>query len=163
MITRDRLAALGVDLPDGLFSGQMLAALALDLPDGASPQLRVTSDLFGANLALAPLGWRQAAVQRGQVSATIRLGTNPEVTKLDLAVGGLAIAGRAALTAGRGLDRLTAERFRLDGWLDVTGALIARGPGRAPTIEITGGTVDLRGAQQIEQGGGTHTPEGGPI
>lgn len=163
VITRDRLAALGVDLPDGLFSGQMLAALALDLPDGASPQLRVTSDLFGADLALAPLGWRQAADQRGQVSATIRLGTNPEVTKLDLAVGGLAIAGRAALTAGRGLDRLTAERFRLDGWLDVTGALIARGPGRAPTIEITGGTVDLRGAPQIEQGGGTHTPEGGPI
>jgi hypothetical protein len=44
----------------------------------------------------------------------------------------------------------------------VTGALVGRGAGRPPAIEITGGMLDLRGAPQTGSGGGGGA-ESGPI
>lgn len=163
-ITRGSLSDLGVALPDWLFTGQTGAEVILDLPDGAVPQLRIASDLRGAALALPPLGWRQGQGQAGRLVAEIDLGPAPEVRRIALAVGGLELEGRIALAAGGALDRVTADRFRLDGWLDVTGALIARGQGRPAAIEITGGTLDLRGAPQSGQlGAGPPGIGGGPI
>jgi hypothetical protein len=162
VITRAALAAIGVALPEWLLSGRTQAALVLDLPDGAPPELRVTSDLAGAGLALPPLGWRQGEGQTGRLDAVIQLGAAPSVDRLDLTVGGLELDGRVTLSANGGFERLTADRFRLGGWLDVTGALIGRGAGRAAAVEITGGTLDLRGAPQMGQGG-AGGPEGGPI
>ncbi|NKX46397.1 AsmA-like C-terminal region-containing protein [Roseicyclus persicicus] len=153
-LTRERLADLGLPLPAWLMSGQAEAALVLDLPDGAAPVLQVTSDLSGAALALPPLGWRLTQGQTGRLDAVIRLGPAPEVTRLALEAGGLTLEGRVSLRPGGGFDRLTADRFRLGRWLDVTGALIGRGGGRPPAVEVTGGTLDLRGAAPAGRGGG---------
>lgn len=161
MLSRAGLAGIGVDLPDWLLPGQSEATLGLDLPDGAAAQLVLRSDLSGAGLALPPLGWRQADDQAGRFEAVIQLGPEPAVTRLELALGGLELTGRVALGSDGRFDRLTADRFRLGRWLDVTGALIGRGAGRSPAIEITGGTLDLRGAPQA--GGGRAVGEGGTI
>ena len=161
MLSRAGLAGVGVDLPDWLLSGQAEAALTLDLPDGAPAQLRLRSDLAGAGLALPPLGWRQGADQAGRFEASIQLGPVPVVTRLELTLGGLELTGRVALASDGQFDRLTADRFRLGSWLNVTGALIGRGAGRSPAIEITGGTLDLRGAPQA--GGGRAATDGGAI
>lgn len=161
-LTRAGLAAFGVDLPAWLLSGQTPGALRLDLPDTGPPELLITSDLAGAGLALPPLGWRQGAAQTGRLEALVRLGPVPVVTRLDLSVGGLEATGRVALTANGVFERLALERFRLGGWLDVTGALVGRGRGRPPAIEITGGMLDLRGAPQTGSGGGGGV-DSGPI
>jgi hypothetical protein len=161
VLTRSRLAALGLTLPEWMLSGETEAAVDLTLADGAAPVLRLTSDLAGARLALPPLGWALEAGQTGRLETEIVLGPEPAVSRLSLEGGGLDLSGRVSLVPGGGFDRLTADRFRLANWLDVTGALIGRGAGRAPAIEITGGTLDLRGAPQ--SGGGGDRGGGGPI
>jgi len=160
-LSRERLAALGLTLPDWMLSGEAEAVLDLTLPQGAPPRLRLTSDLGGARLALPPLGWALGAGQTGRLEADIVLGPNPEVTGLSLEGGGLALTGQVALAPGGGFDRLTAERFQLGSWLDVSGAVIGQGAGRPPAIEITGGALDLRGAPQTGGGGGAGA--GGPV
>lgn len=163
MIGAADLRALGINLADGLLTGQMPVSLVLEMPDGAAPDLRLGSDLAGAGLALPPLGWRQRSDQRGRFEAQIRLGASPAVTRFDLAVDGLDIAGRAALDPEVGLDRLTADRFRIDDWLDVTGAWTPRGAGPAAGIEITGGVLDLRGAPQTARASGGDGIGGVPV
>ena len=160
-LSRAGLANFGVALPDWMLRGESAARLSLDLPDDAPAILRITSDLAGAQLALPPLGWRQGQARTGRMAVEIVLGPNPAVTELALAVDGLELSGRIALGDNGGFQRLTANRFRLGSWLDVTGAVSPRGVGQAPAIEITGGTLDLRGAPQIAQGG--PRLEGGPI
>ncbi|WP_439140168.1 hypothetical protein, partial [Roseicyclus sp.] len=161
ILSRDRLASVGVMLPGWMMRGESAAALSLDLPDDAPPVLRISSDLAGAGLALPPLGWRQGRERTGRMAVEVRLGPDPAVTELALAVDGLDLSGRIALGQNGGMQRLTADRFRLGSWLDVTGALSPRGVGQAPAIEITGGTLDLRGAPQIAQDG--PRLDGGPI
>lgn len=159
-LSRSRLAALGLDLPEWMLSGEAQASIDLNLPDGEVPVLRVASELAGARLALPPLGWALGAGQTGRLEAEVRLGTTPEVTRLALQGAGLDLVGRVAVSAGGGFDRLVAERFRLGNWMDVTGEVIGRGPGRAPAVTVTGGTLDLRGAPS---GGGAGAGGGGPI
>lgn len=160
-LDRARLADFGVDLPEWLMRGETAAALTLDLPDDGPPVLAVSTDLAGAQLALPPLGWRQRSDRAGRLAAEIVLGPEPAVTRLAVDVDGLVLSGRIALEPGGGLRRLRADRFRLGSWLDVTGALSPRGAGQAPEIEVTGGTLDLRGAPQGAQGG--RPVAGGPI
>ena len=154
------LAALGVTLPDGMLSGETRAALDLTLPDGAPPLLRLTSTLEGARLALPPLGWSLAAAQTGALEIDVVLGAAPDVRRLRLRGGGLDLEGRVALDPGGAFERLVADRFVLGTWMDVRGEVVARGAGRAPSITLTGGNIDLRGAPQ---GGGSGAGGGGPI
>lgn len=161
MVSRASLAELGLTLPEWMFSGETEAALDLDLPEGAPPVLRVTSDLAGARVSLPPLGWALGAGQTGRLETVIRLGPTPTLTQLSLEGAGLALEGRVSLAPGGGFDRLTADSFRLGNWLNVTGAVVARGAGRAPAIAISGGTLDLRGAPQTGGGGGADSS--GPI
>jgi hypothetical protein len=164
-VTRDRLALLGVALPGWLLSGQTDATVTLDLAPDTAPVLRVTSDLAGAALALPPLGWALGQGQTGQLETEIRLGPSPAVTRLALEAGGMTLQGRASLASDGGLERLTVDRLRLGDWLDVTGALVGRGAGRAPAIEVTGGALDLRGVPQSRPAGATAgaVGESGPI
>ncbi|QBY00989.1 hypothetical protein E2K80_09810 [Rhodophyticola sp. CCM32] len=144
------LDAFGVVLPDGFVTGSAGADFVLDLGAGDSPpDLVLTSDLSGLGLRLAPLSWSASQGQTGRLAATVRLGATPGVTSLELAVAGLDLQGSVSLRDSGGLDRLTATRFRLGNWLDVTGALVGRGAGRAPSVEITGGSFDLRQAPSL--------------
>lgn len=161
-MTRERLAVLGVALPPWLMAGETEMAVTVDLVDGAAPVVSASSDLAGAALSVPQLGWGLAAASTGALSAEIRLGPDPALSRIAVDAGGLSMQGRAGLGAGGALERLTIDRLRVGGWLDVTGALIARGGGRPPAVEIGGGTVDLTGAPQ-GGGGDAGGPGGGPI
>ena len=162
LLSPDRLAVLGLTLPDWMLAGETPADIVLDLPDGGAPLLRVTSDLAGARLSLPPLGWGLGAGQTGRLEAEVRLGADPAVTRLALQGGGLDLEGRVVLAPGGGFDRLVADRFRLGDWMDVAAEVVGRGPGRAPAVTVTGGSIDLRGLPQ-DRGGGTAAGGGGPI
>jgi hypothetical protein len=161
MLSRARLAALGLDLPEWMLRGEAEAGIDLSLPDGAAPVLRVTSDLEGMGLALPPLGWRLEPGARGVLEAELRLGDDPAVTRLMVQGAGLDLSGRVVLAEGGGFDRLEAQRFALGDWIDVTGAVIGQGAGRPVAIRVDGGRMDLRGAPQ--GGGAAPGSGGGPI
>lgn len=156
----DALSTFGVALPPGLVSGEAPADIDLTLSPDAPPILTVRSNLDGMALSLPTLGWSMSQAQTGTLNAVVRLGDAPAVTSLQLEGAGLALDGRVSLNAQGGFGRLTADRFRVGSWLNVSGALIGRGAGQVPAIEIAGGTADLRGAPtaQAARGGA-----GGPV
>lgn len=97
----------------------------------------------------------------GLLETVVALGPEPEVTMLNLAGSGLQMTGRASLRDGGGLGRLTVERLRVGTWLDVAGALVGRGTGVPPAIEVNGGRLTLSDAPDL---GATGTaPSTGPI
>ncbi|MEQ8365278.1 MAG: AsmA-like C-terminal region-containing protein [Roseicyclus sp.] len=162
-VDRGTLSGLGIGLPNWLISGRGQADIVLTLPVGDTPQLRVSSDLSGLGLSLPPLGWRLGEAQTGVLEAEIRLGPDPAVTLLQIEGAGLTLNGQVSFLASGGFNRLSADSFRIGSWLNVSGALVNRGGGRAPAVEISGGTVDLRGAPQTGPGAGTGPGGGGPI
>jgi len=155
VLDRPGLAALGVVLPEWLIDGQGAADLRLDLPDGAPGTLRATSDLAGLALSVPALGWQLGRAATGTLEAEIALGPNAEITALALEGPGLQMTGRATLRPeGGGLDRLSVERLRAGTWLDVAGALVGRGAGVPPAIEIDGGRVSLADAPALDGAAG---------
>jgi hypothetical protein len=54
------LAAFNINLPPGMVTGQAAAQVAIDLSDPNAAGFRLTSDLRGAELSLAGLGWSKA-------------------------------------------------------------------------------------------------------
>jgi hypothetical protein len=152
------LAALGVALPDGMLGGQGVADLRLDLPDGAPGRLRVESDLDGISLAIPELGWQLGGGTTGALEAEVLLGPAPDIPELNLAAPGLQMTAGARLRPGGGLARLDVERLRVGTWLDVAGALVGRGQGVPPAIEVNGGRLTLTDAPRLGGGGGGSTP-----
>ncbi|MEL7214020.1 MAG: DUF3971 domain-containing protein [Pseudomonadota bacterium] len=147
-----------VDLPPGSLSGRASGDLALSLPKGAPPTFRLTSDLRGASLRFAALDWAKPAAARGELAINGRLGTPIEIDTLSLSAPGLNASGRIALNEAGAFQRASFDRVRVGDWLNAPVTLIGRGPGAAPAVQITAGTLDLRRAK-LGQG----TGQGGPI
>lgn len=160
-LSPDVLDRLGVQLPPGLLEGEGRAEIALALSDAEPAILTVSTALDGLSLSLPPLGWQLAPVETGRLVVDIRLGPAPEVTSLSVEAGGLSLDGAITLQADGGLERLTARRFRIDDWLDVTGTLTGRGATLAPAIDVTGGVLDLRRAPSL--GSGSQAGGGAPL
>jgi hypothetical protein len=160
-LDRATLAQFGVVLPDWMLSGATEADLDLALAPDAAPVLTLRSDLQGLGLAVPPLGWAMGQGQSGDLRMVVQLGPDPAVPQFDLSGAGLTLTGRIALAPGGGFDRLSADRFRIGTWIDVTGALVGTGVGRPPRIEVAGGIVDLRGAPPGR--GGAGVGDGGPV
>ena len=148
-LSEETVRAFGVALPQGMLSGAAPASLALTLPRGAPATLSLTSRLEGATLRLPGLAWTKPAAARGRLELAGRLGFRgapPALERLSLEAPGLVAAGRLALAPGGGLDRLTLNTARLSPWFDGQLAIVGRGPGRPPAVEISGGRLDLAGA-----------------
>jgi hypothetical protein len=126
--------------------GQGVADLRLDLPDGAPGRLSVESDLDGISLAIPALGWRLGEGTTGALEAEVLLGPAPDVPNSTSQAPGLQMTGRGTLRPGGGLARLTWSGLRVGTWLDVAGALVGRGQGVPPAIEIDGGRLTLTDA-----------------
>lgn len=162
-LDRAALAQFGVVLPDWMVSGATEADLDLALAPDSAPVLTLRSDLQGLGLALPQLGWAMGQGQSGDLGMEVRLGPDPAVSRIELDGAGLTLTGRVDLRPGGGFDRLAVDRLRIGTWIDVTGALVGTGAGRAPRIQIGGGIVDLRGAPPGGGGGGGGAGGGGPV
>ncbi|WP_422000512.1 DUF3971 domain-containing protein [Roseovarius mucosus] len=148
-----------IGLPPGSVTGAGQGVMEIGFAKGQAPEFALSSDLAGVGLRLPQLDWALGEAQLGRLDVTGRLGSVPEITALGLSGAGLEARGRVSLNAGGGLDRAEFSRVTLGGWLDAPVALVGRGVGVAPRIEVTGGTVDLR---QTSLGGtGTGARDGG--
>ena len=157
-LTPETLAEFGVVLPDGMLSGQGEARFDLALDRDAPPRLSVSSDLAGLALSVPSLGWSLPAGGTGRLEADLILGETPDVPRLELAGNGLTLAGSVQISDERQFERLDIARLSLSDWLDIVGAVVSRGAGRTPQINVTGGTVDLRGLPSGGAGGGQNLP-----
>jgi hypothetical protein len=153
-LDRAVLQTFGVDLPADMISGAGTADLRLRLNANGPARLSVSSDLAGVALSLPALAWRMGPDQTGRLAAEIILGPAPAIPEISLTGAGLDMTGVISLREGGGLDRLNATRFRIGNWLDVTGAVVGRGVGVAPAVEVTGGTFDLRNAPAMNRSDG---------
>ncbi len=137
------LTTFGVGMPPGMVSGSGPAAFRLALSPGVAPALSVSSNLDGVGLSLPELGWSMPRGQTGALTAEIRLGQNPDVTRLDILGAGLVMQSSVSLSSDGQLDRVRFDRFSLSNQLDVTGSLIQENG--ALQLVIASGNVDLRG------------------
>ncbi|MEL6532088.1 MAG: DUF3971 domain-containing protein [Pseudomonadota bacterium] len=164
-VSDENLRRLGVGLPPRLLSGAGAVDAQLALRPGVAPDLTLSSDLAGLALSLPTLGWSLPQVQTGRLDAQVSLGAVPRIEALDLQAAGLALQGRVDLAPGGGLDRFELDRFAIGAWLSVRGALVGRGPGVPPLVEITGGSIDLARAEGLggPSGATGSASEGPPI
>mgnify|MGYP001113056130 CR=1 FL=1 len=159
-LTPDDFSRLGIILPDGMVSGRMQADVAVDFAPQQPPVLSLQSDLVGMGVSLPPLGWRLRPDQSGDLTLQADLGPAPSVPQIELRGGGLTLTGSVDLNPGGGFAQLTADSLQVGQWLDVSGALISRGSGQAPRIEVSSGVLDVRRAPRIQQ---SSAGLGGPI
>jgi hypothetical protein len=153
-LTPETLAEFGVVLPDGMLIGRTEADFQLSLDRGRPPRLSVVSDLAGLGLSIPALGWSLPAASRGRLEAELTLGETPDVPRLDISGNGLTLEGAVQISDERQFERLEISRLSVSDWLDVSGALVARGPGQTPEVVISGGTADLRGLPTGSGGSG---------
>lgn len=166
-ITNDALKRLKITLPDGMVTGQGPAQLTMALTKGKPPEFAVTSSLDGIGLALPSLGWSLPLEGRGAFEVTGRFDKPVEIDALSLQAAGLDMQAGLKLAATGGFERLTFAALTLDSWLDVAGVLRSRGAGKAPAIEVTSGSADLRqaafGGGGSQSGSGSGGVKGGPL
>lgn len=147
------LDAFGIGLPQGSVSGRGTGDLVLNLTPDAPPDFTLVSDLRGVGLSSAQLGWSKPASDRGNLLVAGSLGAPPRIDRLEVAGGGLEVAGRVTLTDQGTLAAATFDKVRLGNWLNAPMTLRGRGAGLPIGVEIGGGTVDLRAAQFGASGG----------
>jgi hypothetical protein len=154
------LDEFGIALPEGSLSGAGRGMVDLALARDAPVQFALTSDLAGLGLRLPELDWALARAETGRLDVAGVLGKPPRIDALALEAGGLRLSGgEVRLSEAGALDVARFSSVALGDWLDAGVAIVGRGAGEAPRIEVTGGTVDLRRGGPGEGGGG----EGGPL
>ncbi|MBC7133805.1 MAG: hypothetical protein H5U16_11970 [Roseovarius sp.] len=157
-LSQDFVEEFGIGLPPGAVSGRGQATVEIALPRDGAPRAVLRSDLAGLGLGIPELGWTLAPGATGRLDVTATLGAPPRIDALTIEAGGLRAAGEVSLAPDGTLDAARFSRVELDGWLDVQAALIGRGAGVPPAVEVTGGRVDLR---RGAPGGGDGA--GGPV
>jgi hypothetical protein len=152
-----------IGLPSGTVSGAGQGRVQIDMQRGQKPSFSLTSQLSGLGLRVPQIGWSIGKKTRGKLSVSGRLGEPVEVSRMALDAPGLKTSGSLVLGAGGSFREARFERVRAGSWLNAPVTLIGRGPGRAPEVQVTGGTVDL---SQTEIGSGTGSSGssgGGPL
>ncbi len=138
--------AFGIGLPKGLITGTGSGALVLDLVEGQRTAFRMTSDLAGLRLAIAPVGYDKGQKQRGSFQIEGTLGQPAEVTALTLDAGGLKASGTVKMRPDGALDRASFAPVSLSDWFRGSVDFNGRGKGRSAAIAVTGGQIDLQKA-----------------
>lgn len=160
-LSQDAVSEFGLGLPAGMVTGQAQAEVSLQLAKGVPGQLRLSSDLAGMTLAIPDLGWRKAPEATGRLETEIRLGTPPQITRLDLTGAGLAAQGRVTLNAKGGLDVAQFDKVTMGGWLNGAVSITGRGPASPVALAVTSGSIDLRKFPQNRSSGGSSS--GSPL
>ncbi|WP_096785610.1 DUF3971 domain-containing protein [Rhodobacter sp. CZR27] len=146
-------------LPKGSVSGRAEGRFRVEMARDMVPKLTLESDLVGLGLGLPGIGWQKPAGRAGKLSVEATLGKPVSVERLAIEGGGLSASGRVALRADGALEAVRFDRVRLSGWLDAPVTLAGRGAGRAPEVQLRGGTVDLTRIQTSgDRGGGAPMP-----
>lgn len=154
-LTQATLDTFGVGLPQGTVRGSARGDLTVTLVRNGPPRFSLTSNLRGAALQLAPLGWSKAAGTAGRLRIAGTLGDRPTIERLEISAPGLSATGGVTLNANGTLKEARFARVQAGGWLDAPVSLVGRGKNRQPAIRVTGGSIDLRKAKFGGGGGGS--------
>lgn len=157
-LSQDFVEEFAIGLPPGAVTGRGQGTIEIALPKAGAGEFALSSDLAGLGLRLPELGWSLSPAQTGRLDVGGRLGAPLQIDVLAIDAGGLRARGEVRLTSGGALEAARFSRVELGEWLDVQAALIGRGPGVTPAIEVSGGRADLRGESL-----GSGTGEGGPV
>lgn len=161
-LSPDTVAALDLPLPDGMLRGEGDATYRLSLPaDPATPPaLDLTSDLYGLGLRLDAVGWQKPLEERGTFQMTARLGEVPEIDAMSLATRDLSFNAALNLTGQGTLQSARLRALELGNWLDADVEVTPSANGGPPTINVLGGSMDLRQLELDAAGGadGAATP-----
>ncbi|MCB2128101.1 MAG: hypothetical protein KDE03_03245 [Rhodobacteraceae bacterium] len=139
--------AFGIGLDADLVQGAGRGDFTLTLVKGAAPGFRLTSDLAGLGMRLPGIDWSKPPKARGKLDVKGRLGAPATIDGIEMSAAGLTIGGDIRLTGDGQFDRAVFSRASLDDWFSGALQLVGRGKGRAPAIQVTGGTLDLRRAK----------------
>lgn len=158
-LTPETFAAMGLALPEGAVTGAAGADLALEIGEGGAMGFRLTSDMVGADVRIAPLGWSKAPATPGtlEVEGRIEAG-RMRIDRLRVEAPGLAASGTVAPGTGPGTTVVRFDRVRAGSWLDAAVTLTGQGPGRPMAVAVEGGTVDLARRPAATGGGGGAVP-----
>jgi hypothetical protein len=147
-----QLAAAGLDAGGTLSGPVPLKAVLTEQRSGAG-EVQVEADLAGAELVVAPLGWRKPAGRPARASARVVLSREHLVgiDRITVDGDGIAVQGTADFASGRlagvRLDRLALGRTSASGTLHLPASL-----GAGPiTADIRGSVLDLSGRFATEK------------
>jgi hypothetical protein len=143
-LSQAAVAEFSLGLPDRMVSGAAEAEVTLDLPKGQPPVLTLRSDLAGMTLAIPEVGWTKPASQKGRLEADIRLGGQPEVTRLAVSGGQLTAKGVVLLNHDGTLNVARFDRVSIAPWLQGAVEIAGQGPGQPVSLAMTSGTIDLQ-------------------
>ncbi len=143
-LSQAAVAEFALGLPQSMVAGAAQADVTLDLPKGSAPFLQLRSDLGGMTLALPELGWEKPTNESGRLEADVRLGSAPEVTRLDLSGAGLTAKGKVLLHPNGRLDVARFDKVAIAPWLEGSAEIAAQGDGQPVTLAMTSGTIDLQ-------------------
>ena len=159
-LSGDTLRQFELALPEGSVSRQGQGAFTLRLEAGTPPELALSSDLAGVELAIPEIGWRKPAGETGKLELTTRFSTPPSVTGLALETNGLSIdRGEIVFDADGAFTQAILPGVRVGRWLNAPVILDSRGPGMTPAVTVSGGTLNLT----ADAPGGSSSGGGGPI
>ena len=157
-ISQKALDAFNIALPPGSVQGAAIGSFTVDLVKGQPPKLALRSDLRGARVSLAPVGWSKPADTGATLEVDATLGDIPSVSRLVLDAPGLSAQGSVGLTADKTLDFVRIDRLQVGNWLDAPVDLLGQGRGAPVAVALRGGTLDLRRAQFGGAGGSEAVP-----
>lgn len=157
-LSPEALDAFNIGLPSGSVAGRGLGRLDVNLPDRSAPEFTLTSNLRGLRVGVPAVGWSKGPNTEGRLRVVGQLGNRPEIESFAVSGGGLQAEGSVTLNDQGGLRLARIDRLEIGNWFDAPIRLRGRGEGRAPAVEITGGTLDLRRARF-----GSAQGNGGPV
>ena len=146
-------------LSQDMLRGQGQAVFRIDIERDQTPKLTVSSDLRGVRFAIPSIAWRKPADQPAEFELKATLDQPFKVDNLRLSARGLDAQGKISMLASGGMDVLSLSRLRVGTWFDGSANLTARAGQPLPSVEVTGGALDLRDLPDLNQAsGGARTP-----
>ena len=156
-LSQEFLDEFGIGLPRGTIDGRGRGELSVSFQENTPPAFSLTSDLLGVRVAVPAVGWTKPANTTGNLLVEGALGTVPTIDRLEIGGAGLQARGRIDLTDQGAFQAARFGRVQVGNWLDAPVTLRGRGRGQPVSVEVSGGTLDLRGAR-FGAGGGDSGP-----
>ncbi|AWB48422.1 hypothetical protein HYN69_07755 [Gemmobacter aquarius] len=148
------VSEFNLGLPEAMVRGTGQAQVTIELPKGAAPRLSLVSDLNRISMAIPGTGWSKAADVQGRLAVSAVLSQPPVVDSITLDAPGLAASGSISLRGDGGLDVARFGSVSLGDWFAGGVEITGRGAGKAVSVALTGGAVDIR---KMDTGTGTGT------
>tara|TARA_R110002096_G_scaffold97354_4_gene217085 strand:- start:97122 stop:100397 length:3276 start_codon:yes stop_codon:yes gene_type:complete len=155
-LNKQSLDAFNISLPNGSFSGATPARVEIVMRPKTDGTFVLKSDLMGADLKIAPLGWSKPKNTKGSLSVSGVLSEPIKIDAIDVTANGLTAHGTVNFAPDGGFASAEFPSLTVGQWLSTS--LMLTGVGSTATTNLSGGTVDLRQLDFGQSSGETAGP-----